>query len=49
MIGNPREVAEKLNEIQTAYNADELMIVTITHDPVAKQQSYQLLAQEIIR
>lgn len=49
VIGNPREVAEKLNEIQTAYNADELMIVTITHDPVAKQQSYQLLAQEIIR
>src|SRR5699024_37096 len=46
VIGNPQEVARKLKEIQNHYRADELMIVTITHDEQDKLQSYELLAKE---
>ncbi|WP_445505699.1 LLM class flavin-dependent oxidoreductase [Niallia sp. 03091] len=46
IIGNPKEVNEKLRHLKAIYHADEIMIVTITHDPEDRIQSYQLIAKE---
>ncbi len=46
IIGNPARVKQQLEKLQTAYQADELMIVTITHSYEARKKSYQLLARE---
>lgn len=48
IIGNPQKVKHKLNELQTTYQSDEIMIVTITHAPEDRIQSYQLIAKEAI-
>ncbi|AZU62138.1 LLM class flavin-dependent oxidoreductase [Neobacillus mesonae] len=48
IIGNPQIVSQKLKEVQTKYHADEIMIVTITHDPMDKIKSYQIIADMII-
>lgn len=48
IIGNPNEVKKKLFNIQEEYKVDEVMIVTITHSPEAKIESYRHIA-EIIR
>lgn len=45
VIGNPKEVATELHTLATHYRADELMIVTITHEAEAKFTSYSLVAQ----
>ncbi|RDW18657.1 LLM class flavin-dependent oxidoreductase [Oceanobacillus arenosus] len=45
IIGNPTEVKAKLEELQAAYQTDEMMIVTITHDYEARRKSYQLIAE----
>jgi luciferase family oxidoreductase group 1 len=47
VIGNPYEVREQLLEIQEKYQADELMLITITHRLEDRLRSYELLAQEI--
>lgn len=47
IIGNPTHVTEQLHQVQQKYQADELMIVTITHDKKAKQCSYELIKQEL--
>lgn len=49
IIGNPHVVKQKLNELQTLYKVDEIMIVTITHSPKDRIQSYQLIAEEILK
>ncbi|PAE44209.1 LLM class flavin-dependent oxidoreductase [Bacillus sp. 7884-1] len=46
IIGNPQQVKESLQEIQVKYNSDEIMIVTITHSPLDRIQSYKLIAGE---
>ncbi|WP_068672878.1 LLM class flavin-dependent oxidoreductase [Oceanobacillus sp. Castelsardo] len=46
IVGNPSQVREQLKNIQSEYEVDELMIVTITHDYEARKKSYQLLAEE---
>lgn len=43
VIGSPEIVAENLYRIAEEYAADELMIVTITHEPEAKFKSYELI------
>ena len=48
IIGDPHVVKQKLNELQVLYKADEIMIVTITHSPKDRIQSYQLIAEEIL-
>ncbi|WP_042456861.1 LLM class flavin-dependent oxidoreductase [Neobacillus dielmonensis] len=45
LIGGPKKVYQKLEEIQARYQADEIMIVTITHDPKDRLRSYQLLSK----
>src|SRR5699024_1600898 len=43
IIGNPEQVKEKLMDLQRQFEADEWMIITITHEPEAKFRSYELL------
>ena len=40
------QVADKLEQLQEATGADELIITTITHDPADRVRSYRLLADE---
>ncbi|MGN7297017.1 LLM class flavin-dependent oxidoreductase [Ferdinandcohnia sp. SAFN-114] len=46
IIGDPMEVKNRLFELQQAYQADELMIVTITHSPKDRLKSYELIARD---
>ncbi|WP_041808573.1 LLM class flavin-dependent oxidoreductase [Evansella cellulosilytica] len=48
VIGNRKEVAEKLRDIKKMYQADEIMIVTITHSLEDKLKSYELIANELL-
>ncbi|MFC4558719.1 LLM class flavin-dependent oxidoreductase [Virgibacillus kekensis] len=48
IVGDPREVRQQLEHLQEQYQADELMIVTITHDYEARKRSYKLLADEVL-
>ncbi len=45
-VGSPRQVAGKLEQLQEATGADELIITTITHDHADRVRSYRLLAEE---
>jgi alkanesulfonate monooxygenase SsuD/methylene tetrahydromethanopterin reductase-like flavin-dependent oxidoreductase (luciferase family) len=45
VAGTPEQVKAKLTELAAAYNVDELVIVTITHDFADRLRSYELLAQ----
>lgn len=47
IIGNPQEVKQKLYELKTRYEADEVMINTITYLPEDRIQSYELIAKEV--
>jgi luciferase family oxidoreductase group 1 len=49
IIGNPQQVKKRLEELQVMYKANEMMIVTITHSPEDKIQSYKLIAEEILK
>lgn len=44
-IGTPGTVAAKLHELADRYETDELLMLTITHDPAARRRSYELVAQ----
>jgi luciferase family oxidoreductase group 1 len=43
-VGAPDAVREQLETIANDYGADEIMVVTITHDHGARRRSYELLA-----
>jgi luciferase family oxidoreductase group 1 len=43
--GTPDKVKERLSGLAAEYGAEELMIVTITHDHAARRRSYELLAK----
>lgn len=43
-VGTPEQVKTKLLSVAEQFNVDELMLVTITHDPAARLRSYELLA-----
>jgi luciferase family oxidoreductase group 1 len=45
IAGNPEQVRERLEALAADYEADELIVVTITHDPKARRRSYELLAK----
>lgn len=45
-VGSPGQVADRLEQLQEATGADELLITTITHDHADRVRSYQLLAEE---
>ena len=48
IIGNPSEVKQALFELQANYQADEIMINTITYAAKERIQSYELIAKEIL-
>ena len=45
VAGTPLQVRARLTALAADYGVDELIIVTITHDPKARLRSYELLAQ----
>lgn len=44
IIGSPAVVRSGLEELAREYGADELIVVTITHDHAARRRSYELIA-----
>ncbi len=44
IVGDPASVRAAVEEVANAYGADEVMVVTITHDHEARKRSYALLA-----
>lgn len=48
IIGDSGKVTTKLKELQKQYQADEIMIVTITHSPQDRIHSYELIAKQLI-
>ena len=48
-VGNPGQVADQLERLRDATEADELIVTTITHDHADRVRSYQLLAEEWAR
>lgn len=49
MIGSPATVRAGLEEVAAEYGAQELMLLTITHDHAARRRSYELIAEELAR
>ncbi|HEV3059520.1 MAG TPA: hypothetical protein VGY48_14820 [Vicinamibacterales bacterium] len=43
-MGNPATVRAGLEAVARDYQADELMVVKITHEHAARRRSYELLA-----
>ncbi|HWL26209.1 MAG TPA: LLM class flavin-dependent oxidoreductase [Ureibacillus sp.] len=48
ITGNPQLVKSKLQKVSEQYLADEIMILTITHSPQDRIESYRLIASEIL-
>jgi luciferase family oxidoreductase group 1 len=46
LVGNPKDVANRLNELAQHLDLQEIVINTWTHDPAARRRSYELLAAE---
>ena len=44
VVGSPAVVRAGLEDVASDYAADELMLVTITHDHAARRKSYELVA-----
>ena len=44
VVGPPGSVRARLQQIAAEYQADELVILTMTHDHAARRRSYELLA-----
>jgi alkanesulfonate monooxygenase SsuD/methylene tetrahydromethanopterin reductase-like flavin-dependent oxidoreductase (luciferase family) len=45
VAGTPETVRARLRTLAREYGVDELVVVTITHDPKARLRSYELLAE----
>jgi luciferase family oxidoreductase group 1 len=45
VIGDPERVQARLAELAAAFAVDELVVVTVCHDPQARLRSYELLAE----
>ena len=46
ITGSPAKVRRALEAVAEEYAADEVLIVTITHDHAARRRSYELIARE---
>jgi luciferase family oxidoreductase group 1 len=46
LTGTPPQVRADIEEVAAAYGAEEVVVVTITHDHQARRRSYELLARE---
>ncbi len=45
ILGTPEQVRAQLEEVASAYGAEEVLVLTITHDHAARLRSYELLAE----
>jgi luciferase family oxidoreductase group 1 len=45
VVGSPATVRAGIEQIATAYGADEVIVVTITYDHAMRRRSYELLAE----
>jgi luciferase family oxidoreductase group 1 len=45
VVGDPRQVKQRLLELGALYGVDEFVVVTITYDFAARLRSYELLAE----
>jgi alkanesulfonate monooxygenase SsuD/methylene tetrahydromethanopterin reductase-like flavin-dependent oxidoreductase (luciferase family) len=45
VIGSPEKVRAELEQLASEYGAEEVIVVTITHDHAARRRSYELLAE----
>ncbi len=46
LTGTPAQVRADVEAVAAAYGAEEVIVVTITHDHEARRRSYELLAEE---
>jgi luciferase family oxidoreductase group 1 len=46
ILGSPETVRRGIEEVAKEYEADEIMVVTITYDHEARRRSYDLIAKE---
>ena len=44
LVGDPQAVRAGIEAVADEYGADELIVVTITHDHQARRHSYELIA-----
>ena len=47
VVGPPGTVRTRLEQIAAEYGADELVVLTMTHDHAARRRSYELVAREL--
>jgi alkanesulfonate monooxygenase SsuD/methylene tetrahydromethanopterin reductase-like flavin-dependent oxidoreductase (luciferase family) len=45
VVGGPLRVRAELTALADSYGVEELLVVTVCHDPVARLRSYELLAR----
>ena len=45
IVGSPEKVRAGIEEVAAEYGAEEVIVVTITHDHQARRRSYELLAE----
>lgn len=45
IIGSPEKVRAGVEELASEYGAEEVIVVTITHDHAARRRSYELIAE----
>ena len=45
IVGSPETVRAGIEEVASEYGADEVIIVTITHDHGARRRSYELISE----
>jgi luciferase family oxidoreductase group 1 len=45
IVGTPDEVRRRIEEVAGQYGADEVIVLTITHDHGARRRSYELIAE----
>ena len=45
IVGSPEKVRAGIEEVASAYGADEVIVVTITYDHAMRRSSYELLAE----
>ena len=48
LVGSGPQVAAKLRALADTLKLEELVVITWTHDPVARRRSYELLAREFV-
>ena len=48
IVGSPGTVRAGIETLAAEYQADEVMIVTITYDHAARRRSYELIAQSFL-